>query len=139
MDSKKYLKVSIILTLAGSIFAGFLSAVKLFSSTCAFNEPCPYFLGYPACYYGFAMFFVMFIVTAFAYIKKIKNIRTAKINTFISGLGILFAGYFTIQEIITFTQAGIPGYTLILPTCTYGLVFYAIIFIISIKSVFATK
>jgi hypothetical protein len=133
MNSQKYLKISVILTLAGSLFAGFLSGIKFFSSSCAFNEPCPYFLGYPACYFGFGMFFMMFIATSFAFFKKTNRNWPAKVNTIISGLGILFAGYFTVQEIVNFTRAGIPNYTLILPTCAYGLVFYIIIFIISIK------
>jgi uncharacterized membrane protein len=109
-----------------------MSAVKLLSSTCAFNEPCPYFLGYPACYFGFAMFLAMFIISVAAFIKKGISKYPAGTNAVISGLGILFSGYFTVQEIQTFIQAGIPKYTLILPTCSYGLIFYVLIFALSL-------
>ena len=50
------------LSIAGLLFSGYLSSYRFFSDTCAFNEPCPYFLGYPACYYGFAMFLIMTLV-----------------------------------------------------------------------------
>lgn len=41
-------KTILILEIADTLFAGYLSAVKLISHTCAFNESCPYFLEYPA-------------------------------------------------------------------------------------------
>ena len=59
------------LGLAGILFSGYLSAIKFFSATCAFNEPCPYFLGYPACYFGFGMFLIIF---ASAWLGQLKNI-----------------------------------------------------------------
>ncbi len=137
MKSSIYLRLLLYLSLAGTLFSGYLSSTKLFSGSCAFNEPCPYFLGYPACYFGFAMFFSMFIVSLVANIIKTAKKWPGIAGTVISGLGVLFAGYFTIIEIINyFTLPASARYTLILPTCSYGLVFFIIIFILSLKNSF---
>jgi hypothetical protein len=60
---KALIVILLALASAGLLFSGYLSAVNLFSGTCAFNETCPYFLGYPACWYGFAMYLIIFLVT----------------------------------------------------------------------------
>ena len=132
---RSYIKTTLILTIAGTLFSGYLSAVKLFEKTCPFNEPCPYFLGYPACFFGFAMFAGMLALTGLALILKTRKKWPLTANTIISGLGMLFAGYFVAGELYNFiTGAAMPRYTLLLPTCAYGLVFYIIIFIISLRS-----
>ncbi|KKU78477.1 MAG: hypothetical protein UY04_C0036G0004 [Parcubacteria group bacterium GW2011_GWA2_47_7] len=123
--------------LAGLLFSGYLSATKLFSGTCAFNEGCPFFLGYPACYYGFVMYFAM---SAFLLLEQFGALGTkvALRSVFIvSALGILFAGYFTISELPTLVSSGIGAYLLGLPTCAWGLIVYIIIFIVSIKKMLA--
>lgn len=132
MPKKTYAVAAVILTLAGVLFSGYLSGTKLLTGTCAFNEPCPYFLGYPACWYGFAMFLVMFIASLLAWLY-IKNFSAArKINAIVSFLGILFAGRFVWLEIARWMQVGNPNYALKFPTCVYGLIFYVIIFAISV-------
>ena len=121
------------LGLAGLLFSGYLSATKIFSSTCAFNEPCPYFLGYPACYFGLAMFLVIFISAALGLMRKIGNKSMTNVIALISFLGVMFAGYFTIPEILGLFS-GVPSdYSLFLPTCAYGLIFYVIIFIVALR------
>ncbi|MBU0999384.1 hypothetical protein KKG24_03755 [Patescibacteria group bacterium] len=127
-----YTKKMFFLGLAGLLFSGYLSGVKFFSATCAFNEPCPYFLGYPACYFGFGMFLIIFISATLGLLKVISEKIMLKIITVTSGAGILFAGYFTIPEIGKLLGSAETGYTLGLPTCAYGLVFYVIIFFIAI-------
>jgi hypothetical protein len=134
MKNSRYVGTALALTFAGTLFAGYLSGVKFFSSACAFNEPCPYFLGYPACYFGFAMFLAMFAATIVSLIIRTKGKYPAGTNAVISGLGILFAGSFTVQEIVTYIQAGTPNYTLIMPTCSYGLIFYVLIFTLSLRA-----
>lgn len=119
------------LTLAGFLFSGYLSLVKLLSNTCALNEPCPYFLGYPACWYGFGMFTVLFILAIISQWKE----STKLIYWFqivVSLIGIIFAGYFTVPEIIRLFN-GISAYSLGLPTCAYGLIFYILIFILATR------
>jgi hypothetical protein len=47
-------------------------------------------------------------------------------------MGILFAGYFTVQELSAWLRARGTRYALILPNCSYGLIFYIAIFILSL-------
>ncbi|MGC9599038.1 MAG: hypothetical protein ABSE18_01480 [Minisyncoccia bacterium] len=110
---------------AGLLFSGYLSAVKLFSGACAFNESCPYFLGYPACWYGFSMYLFMFIVTGIGLTRKLPLVALCKADAAVSLLGIIFAGSFVVQEI---AAAHVTG-TLGLSTCAYGLIFYIAIFV----------
>jgi hypothetical protein len=132
MKTSIYIKTMLFLGFAGLLFSGYLSAVKLSSSICAFNEPCPYFLGYPACYFGFGMFLIIFFSALLGRIKIISEKVMSAIITVISFLGILFAGYFTIPEIQKFILKMSTLYTLGLPTCAYGLIFYIVIFVISV-------
>lgn len=132
MNTFNFKITTLILGLVGMIFSGYLSAVKLFSGTCAFDKLCPYFLGYPACYFGFAMFMVIVIYILFDFWKVIEE-RTAEIFTLvISSLGILFAGYFTLKEIPTLLYKGFSTYFFGLPTCSLGLIFFTAIFIITL-------
>ncbi len=57
------------LALLGFLFSGYYAATKFFTDTCAFGETCPYFLGYPACYYGFGMFTVLFVTSLVAAVQ----------------------------------------------------------------------
>ena len=115
------------LAAGGVLFSGYLSAVKLFTKSCAFNESCPYFLGYPACFYGFGFFFILFIVSLFGVLKRISGKRTINILFFVSLLGIIFSGSFTAQEISTGRLFGTLG----LSTCAYGLFFFVAVFVLS--------
>ena len=117
---------------AGTLFAGYLSGIKLFSGQCAFNESCPYFLGYPACYFGLGLFLAMFGLSFYAVAKKKFEISIVEKIMAVSVLGILFAGYFVVGEIIQAINNGFTLYGLGFPTCVYGLVFYAIIFYLSL-------
>lgn len=133
MKTPIYAKTMFFLGLAGLLFSGYLSFTKFFTSTCAFNEPCPYFLGYPACYFGFAMFLVIFLSAIYGLTKNTSLKNVNKIIKIVSFLGIIFAGYFTIPEIMNLLSGIKTNYSLILPTCSYGLIFYVIIFTISFK------
>jgi hypothetical protein len=121
-------KYAFILGVAGMLFAGYMSTVKLLSNTCAFDKPCPYFLGYPACYYGFGIFTAIVLFLILDYWKVIQE-KTAEVMVLvISGLGILFAGYFTLKELPILLSRGFGAYFFGLPTCTLGLLFYLFIF-----------
>ncbi len=140
MTTKTYLKWSTLLSLGGVLFSGYLSSIRLFSGVCAFNEPCPYFLGYPACYFGFAMFATMFITSIIASVKKVRSLQPAKTIFVVSLLGILFAGYFVVQELLSaFAHGTFAFYGLGLSTCTYGLIFFTILFSISLKTLKSQK
>jgi uncharacterized membrane protein len=131
MTTQTYIKTSLTLTLLGTLFSGYLSATKLFTKICAFNEPCPYFLGHPACFYGFGLFLIMLIVSILAFSNAIKA-ASAKITLLVvSALGVLFSGQWAIPELRDFVLSlNHTYYTLGLSTCIYGFVFFLIIFIV---------
>jgi disulfide bond formation protein DsbB len=122
MKEKNYKILNILLTLAGVLFSGYMSSVKFFTSNCAFDEPCPLFLGYPACYFGFGMFVTMFIAALLGPQRLVLRI--------VSLGGICFAGYFVLAEIQRYRAGGSTG-ALVLPTCAYGLIFFTLIFAVS--------
>lgn len=131
---KTYLKTAFALALGGTLFAGYLSAAKLFTGTCAFNEPCPYFLGYPTCWYGFAMFLTMTVASAAGLLGKLPAAKAARANAWVALAGTLFAGYYTASEVIAWlARPAAVRYGLVLPTCAYGLVFYVIILALSVR------
>ncbi|MBI4457587.1 hypothetical protein HY633_01330 [Candidatus Uhrbacteria bacterium] len=133
MHRTLYLKIVTGLSFGGTLFAGYLGGIKLFTKTCAFNEACPYFLGYPACWYGFGMYLAMFVVALAALMGKLRA-DAAKIEAAISFLGILFAGFYVLQEIQYWLAGGTTRYSLGLPTCAYGLIFYVAIFSLSLAT-----
>jgi len=116
---KRWIGWLVILTAAGVVFSGYLSATKLFTGACALNETCPYFLGYPACWYGFVMYLIMFLTTGAALLGKAASATALKVDTWVSFIGIIFSGSFVAQE-------------LVLSTCAYGLAFYIATFIVSL-------
>lgn len=121
------------LTLAGTLFSGFLSGVKLFTDNCALGETCPLFLGYPACYFGFILFFILFILSNFLVFRKTKSSETSKTILIVSFIGILFSGYYVVQEFIWFSINGFKWSQLGLPTCAYGLIFYMLVFVFVLR------
>jgi len=125
---KKTFTTIFVFVSAGLVFSGYLSAVKLFTETCAFNEPCPYFLGYPACWYGFVMYLAMFII-GLVYLCKDTVFPGVRAIRLISALGIVFAGNFAVKEIVSSQATGTLGFS----TCIYGLLFYIAIFILSLS------
>ena len=122
-------RIVFVLGVIGMLFAGYISMVTFLSNACAFDKPCPYFLGYPACYFGF----IMFTGIVFAFILdnwKVIRQNTAEIIVLIVSLsGILFSGYLTLQELPVLFAKGLSSYFFGLPTCAIGLVFYIGIFI----------
>lgn len=126
------IKSMIVLGLAGVLFSGYLSVVKLVTTTCALNEPCPYFLGYPACWYGFGIFLALFVSAMLGGLRSTWLATSMRVQAVLSALGILFAGYLTIPE-LTPLFSGTTSYALGLPTCAYGLIFYIAVFSLSVS------
>lgn len=124
----KSLKAIFVFVCGGLIFSGYLSGVKFFTDTCAFNESCPYFLGYPACWYGFGMYFAMFVTATLFFLNKITFDKALNVVTLISFVGIVFAGNFAVREFMLSQFTGVLG----LSTCVYGLIFYIAIFVLSL-------
>jgi uncharacterized membrane protein len=120
-----------VLSICGLLFSGYMSAIKFFSGTCVFNEPCPYFLGFPACYYGFAMFLLLSLSSFALLIRYMDPDKMIRSILTISTFGILFAGYFTLKEIPVLLTKGFSEYLFGLPTCAVGLIFYISVFIVA--------
>lgn len=120
------------LSVAGTLFAGYLSSGKFFSDTCILDTSCSYFFGYPTCYYGFVMYVAMLLFTLLA-LMTLKYQKHALLGVFgVSIAGILFSGYYSIIEILPMFKTGIV-YALGLPTCAYGLVVYVAIAVLAYK------
>ena len=112
------------LSICGVLFSGYMSAVKFFTSNCIASEPCPLFLGYPACYFGFGLFLTLFVTSVLGLTRVLGF--TAMRNTIrvVSLGGILFAGNFVLQEVQRFWVNGFQPGAFGLPTCAYGLAFF---------------
>lgn len=137
---KRLLFAELLLSLGGVLFAGYLSGAKLFTGTCAFNEPCPYFLGFPACWYGFALFLILFVVAVLAFRGAMAARKAGIWLASVAGLGIVFSGSFVVQEVYGWLSVGrLQGYGLGLPTCVYGLVFYIIVFCAALFGILRRK
>jgi hypothetical protein len=106
---KKWL---LVLAIAGLLFSGYLSAVKFFSNSCALGETCPYFIGLPACYFGFGMYVAITYLAIKGMYKSVFGVAVA---------GIIFAGYFTIIDLPRLTS------------CSLGWGFYIAIAVVSYK------
>ena len=123
----------------GLLFSGYLSSVKFFSGYCALAQPCPYFLGYPACYYGFVMFVV---VTALAWIyarRLLDDAVVLKWIVWLSGIGVLFAGYFVYNELPVIMSAIKALSIKDMPSCVYGFIFYVLIFVVGMREMYTNK
>lgn len=116
-------------SVAGFLFSGYLTAVKLFSGTCAFNETCPFVLGIPACWYGFALYVILLVLAILTVRKSIEFTKAVTAVAAVSLVGILFAGTLTVTELPAFLKNGFGAYTFGVPTCFMGLVFFMMIFV----------
>lgn len=126
------LLVLLALSLSGVAFAGYLSGVKFFSQTCAFNEHCPYFLGYPACYFGLLMYLALAtlaILMANGYLGMRSGVQWM---LYVAIAGTLFSGYFTFSELPTIFSRGFNTFLLGLPTCAWGLLIYIAIVLVAL-------
>lgn len=135
MNNKKPLTVIFIFAIIGVLFAGYLTFTKFVLGYCPLKEPCPYFLGYPACVYGLFLFGILLLISALMlFNQKLNSIRALDKTLFwVSLVGIVFALYSTYQELVYVCPVGKCSYSLLLPTCIYGLAMYIVIFVFSNK------
>jgi len=127
-------KIIFIFSLIGFLFSGYMTFSDIVLGYCPMKEGCPLIFGYPACLYGFALFLMLLITSIFLLNKESK--RHIQIIFWISLVGVLFAAYSSVIEIFFTKCIGKCEYTMILPTCIYGLIMYLVIFI---KSAFEMK
>lgn len=132
MTTKNYFAWSVALSLAGTLFAGYLSYTKAVSKSCAFAEPCPYFLGTPACYIGAALFLMLLALALLGRAGKMGAREAAKSMCAVAAIGTAFAAYFVAQEVASWFAAGrVLFYGLGLSTCAYALSFFIALLILS--------
>ena len=129
MKQKDAINIILLVSLLGVAFSGYLTLGTVLVGSCPLSGECPYFLGYPACDYGLIMFLIIFS-SSVAFLKTKYNPDTLiKIILFVSIIGIIFSGYFSITELLNPR----PSYTLLLPSCVYGLAMYVIIAFYALK------
>ena len=121
-----------ILSLVGVVFSGYVSGVKMFSKICAFGETCPLVFGVPACYFGFILFLILFVLSIVFISGKGKLQILSKLWFWVALVGVLFSGYFALEEVPLFLNSGFGAYVFGLPTCILGFLFFLAIFISSI-------
>jgi len=131
MEPKQYNMWLFVLAVAGTLFSGYMSAIKLFSQTCPFNEPCTEVFGLSACYYGFVMFAALLVLSAVQLFRKKSLLCAIK---WVSLAGMLFSGYLSVIELAEGVARNYH-YSLGLPTCAYGFVFYLLVFIFALLAV----
>ena len=136
---KSMKKALLFLSLAGVLFSGYMSSVKFFTQTCAFNEPCPLLLGLPACYFGFILFALLALFSGMVFFERIDVFKGLRAVFGVSLAGIIFSGSFSVQELPKLFSQGLRAYALGLPTCTLGLVFFIIIFALCTKHLLFKK
>jgi hypothetical protein len=124
---KTYLRVATLLSGGGAAFSGFLSVSLMQSGVCAFNEPCPLFVGQPACYTGFLLFWVAFVISVLARFRNSESTWPMLANIAIAGVGVISAGQVSLEEV-----GRRAGHRLGLPTCAYGFLFFLSLLLVSI-------
>jgi hypothetical protein len=132
MNNKQLILIFAIL---GTLFAGYLSISKLILGYCPLKEPCPIFLGQPACVTGLVLYLAILIISMILLLCKNKRHCTnmLKAINIISIVGILFAIYNTYLEIFTIKCPGGCTYSLLIPTCIYGLIMFILVYWFSRK------
>lgn len=129
MTHQRFNLIALLLSAAGVAFAGYLSAYKFFLGTCAFGETCPIFFGYPACYFGLAIFAAMFIPNLVAFIVRSIKPWRVQLNLWLSIIGTIYAAYMLYVEVSTW---GLKLYGMGLPTCAYGTIFFLAILVFTL-------
>ena len=123
---KKNLLWILVFSIIGMLFAGYLTISKVVLGYCPLTEPCPTIFGYPACIYGFVLFITLF-VSVLVLNAKPKNVVSKNLLKYVSLFGILFALFSIYLELFTIHCVGGCKYSLIIPTCFYGLIMYIVI------------
>lgn len=126
-----YQLIAFLFSIAGTLFSGYYSYVKMTTEGCPFNESCPIFLGYPACYTGFIIFCACLLLSTTIYILGQFYLTNALIT--ISLIGVIFSGFYAYQDIFyPNCPLGECNYTLLLPTCVYGFIFFIVVFMATV-------
>jgi len=134
MNKDTSIRTIFVFSIIGTLFAGYLTFTKLLLGVCPLKEPCPVIFGQPACVYGLVLYLVLLLSSSVILLKDSKKKLKCWNNIifWVSLAGILFALYSTYLEVFAIHCPGGCSYSLLLPTCIYGLTMYIVIFIFSI-------
>ena len=120
MTHKRFARAALVVSAAGTAFSGYLSAKRMSSGICAFDESCPFFFGHPACYYGLALFAGLLFVAVAANVTRTQRAWPAAVSAVLAIAGVAFASTMTTLEL----HRGVR-HPLLLPTCAWGAIFFA--------------
>jgi hypothetical protein len=101
----------------------------MLSGVCAFEETCPFFLGYPACYTGFALFLSVLMSSGTALLVGATGRWPLVANCALSAAGCALAAKMTVAEVANPLAWHSP---MGMPTCAYGFVFFAAVLLLTI-------
>ncbi len=136
MSPRRYFLLTLLLSIGGTLFAAYQSGYKFFVRSCAFGEACPYVWGLPACYYGLALFLILLGASAVGLRYHAAGFGpiSRRIMLGASFAGLIFAGTLSVQELNGILHDTGAVYGLGLPTCVYGAIFFAAIFVLSVTA-----
>ncbi len=130
MKRLKVIKAVVLLGLGGTMFAGYLAFSKMILGTCALGEACVNILGLPSCVYGFCLFAAILAVSGYAVIAKVSETWVEKTLQVLGIVGVIFSAYVSILDIGPWLSSG-ASYSLVLPSCVYGLAFFIAVLVLA--------
>jgi len=123
--TKTLIKTSLIFSIIGVLFSGYLTITKLVFGVCPLRESCPFLWGYPVYLYGLIMFVIALIASIFLWYKTDRF--AFEVLRLISAVGVLFSLYYVYQEIFVIKCVGGCVYSLGIPTCIYGFFMFLVV------------
>jgi len=118
-------RITFILSAAGIVFTSYLIVIGLLSDECAFESPCYHFLGIPAYWYGFALFFLVALMLML-FRWNIIQAKTEEITVLVaSGIGMIFSGIFAAQVSSSLSNLSGPLLGMIFFTGIFGITLYS--------------
>jgi hypothetical protein len=125
--NRSWLKAVLYLSIAGVLFAGYLTISKMITGICSFGESCPFLWDHPVCIYGLIIF-ITILLSTIALLMTPKDKLAKNSLVYMSILGVLFSGFYSYQEIFNPICGKFCHYQLGLPTCIYGFVVFIAVF-----------
>lgn len=114
-------------SLAGTLFAGYRTIVRLATKTCAFGETCPNVFGVPACIIGSLFFLAIFISSAGMRFSFLSPELAVPGMFWGALLGLVYSGTLSLSELFFEIRKKKP---LILSSCACGFLLFAVIFVL---------
>jgi hypothetical protein len=123
MTASQATKAALGLSIAGTLFAGFLTFSSMVLKRCAFGEPCPRL-------FGFAFFLTLALLTAASVFKLMERKTADELIVIVAAGGTIFALRFALPEVAQIF--GGRHFAMGLPTCAWGGIFFIAVLTLSI-------